>query len=130
MYAAPHNAEDGESYGSIESLNNVTNVAFSQHPQTMAMRQQQGGPSQEYVLVQETPTPQEEPGADQATQESYQQTQFPEEYQQGQITEEDQAVVLVRETPPGTGTHGVAQSRMAVPGTEGGQGATWPRTTD
>jgi serine/threonine protein kinase len=102
MYAAAHSTEEEDSQASAESLNNVSNVAYSRYPHALLGRQRQVGCSPEVVLVQDTPV------EEQCSQESYQQTQFPEEfqYQHTYDSAEEQASVLVEETPPGTGLHG------------------------
>ncbi|KAF2823889.1 kinase-like protein [Ophiobolus disseminans] len=104
MYSTAYDEEHQESYGSTESLNDVKLVAYSQHPYGLVMRQQQVGTLSEAVLVQGTPV---EPDASQDLDESYRQTQFPEEYQHGHVYDDEQDSVLVYETPPGAGSDGI-----------------------
>jgi serine/threonine protein kinase len=98
MYHTERN-EDDESYGSTESLNNVMDVAYSQHPNRSYTHPSPIRETPPSVLVQETPYSQlnAEP----------EQTQYPEEYGYEDIPADEQSSVIVRETPPdGASGHG------------------------
>jgi serine/threonine protein kinase len=85
-------AEQEGSSESTGSLNNVKHVAYSQHPYSSTTWQQTTSASQEVILVHETPIHEDDADAKATNPEgSYQPTLFP---------EEDQASVLVYETPP------------------------------
>lgn len=108
MYATTQSVGEEDSQESVESLNNVGKTAYSQYPNGLLARQQQVQYPPEVILVHDTPI-EESVHASQCSQESYQQTQFPEpeeyRYQQA-YDDDDQASVLVEETPPGTGFYG------------------------
>jgi serine/threonine protein kinase len=94
------NSDQGGSYESAESLNNVKAVAYSQYPYSAYVRQPQIHAPSELIPLQETPFSQGATDHILTPEESYQ-TQFPEEYQRARGTEEEQNSVLVYETPPG-----------------------------
>jgi serine/threonine protein kinase len=102
MYRTDEVVGREDSYGSTESLNNVINVAYSQVPHIFQVQHRQVQEALPSVLVQETPPSQYEANPDYTPEDSYEQTQDPEEDRREYASEEEQASVLVRETPPDT----------------------------
>jgi serine/threonine protein kinase len=98
-YASVDEVEQGGSYGSTESLNNVNDVAYSQYPyHPCATSHMQEQPAQ--ILVQETPPSVDDIDTDSTQEERYQQTQFPGGYYEGFVPADRRSSVLVNETPP------------------------------
>jgi hypothetical protein len=102
MYRTDEVAGREDSYGSTESLNNVIDVAYSQVPHTIRVQRRQVQETPPPVLVQETPPSQYKVNPDYIPEKSHKQTQYSEEYHREYALEEEQASVLVRETPPDT----------------------------
>jgi serine/threonine protein kinase len=100
QYITTHNTEREGSHGSTESLNNVNNVAYSQHPYIPEDLQPSINGSMEVILVPNTPVAEVGANADLIMDESFQQTRFPEEYRRDLISGNEHAYVLVYETPP------------------------------
>ncbi|KAF1915403.1 kinase-like domain-containing protein [Ampelomyces quisqualis] len=96
-YSTARGDEQSESYGSTESLNNVMDVAYSQHPVRLHAPNAQRQDSSEQNFVQEIHA---EADAGLTAEESYQHTQYQEEYREHYMPDEEQASVLVYETPP------------------------------
>jgi serine/threonine protein kinase len=97
--SAFQNPDQDDSYESAESLNNVKAVAYSQHPYHAYVQQQQAHALSKLTQVQDTPSTQDAADQDLTPEESYQQTQYPEEYHRDLGTEGENTV-LVFETPP------------------------------
>ncbi|KAF1850860.1 Pkinase-domain-containing protein [Cucurbitaria berberidis CBS 394.84] len=95
-------AEDEDSYGSGESLNRAMHD-YSQQGYCITPQPQIAHQGQESILVGETPQAKEESqrssNTSQQPDESYQQTQFPDEYGQQQAPAVEQDSVVVSETP-------------------------------
>lgn len=98
-YHNNHEAEE-ESDGSAEDLDNFADVAYSQYQQGPKVYHHLEHKPREVILVQETPVAQNDFDVEQTPEESYDATQFPEEYRRGRAINNEQASVLVYETPP------------------------------
>jgi serine/threonine protein kinase len=99
--SASRNSDQDCSYESTESLNDVNAVAYTQHPYSVYAQQPRAQAPSKLTPVQTTPFTQDAVDQDLTPEDSYQQTQFPEEYQRDLMTEEEGNSVLVYETPPG-----------------------------
>lgn len=105
IYHRDEAAEDEDSYGSVESLERVMENYLRQGYSILERQPHSSNEARESVLVGETPQakdidPQGCNNDSPHTDESYQQTQFPDEYRKQQAPEAEQDSVLVCETPP------------------------------
>lgn len=100
MYPAVHKAESQASSESTESLNTVNTVAYSQGLRPVRVQQPQIAEISEVILVQATPVTQSNMNAESIPEDNREQTQYPEEHLNGSTLHEQEASILVYETPP------------------------------
>jgi hypothetical protein len=100
MYSATDEVAPPASYASTESLNNANAVAYSQGLHAYLVRPPQVTEQYEVVLVHGTPASQSNAHTESTQEGSYQQILYPEEHLYPHDLPEQEASILVYETPP------------------------------